>query len=571
MFWTGSIEELYRRSASSVLELRGEGPFARATVIVRDQAARDSFNQALADVSGGSVLGVRPVSLYEMASEVLARSGKPFRRPPLEVVTEAWRDELAADAGLLQPVATLPGTLEALLGLHLALERLDPKGLEALAGSSAVRGAVVEVFGRVQRRLAPLLGARDIFEAATSVLSGEGVGLSDLGPIVEVRTHVLSEAELRFLQALSPTMSFAINVGDQKLNDMVAHGGPSSPLAVPSQVVCASDSDDEARYVVREVQRLLASGTPAHKIAVLHPQDGAYGQIFADLFAAAGDGGISVFGPAFEPSSNSGFAVGALSPLSFDPSVLTRHEFFAWASTFPVRGTQNLEAWEQVAFDSGVSHGRWHRPLTDLAQRNPDSPSANLALELDAFVSNLRAALREGRALRTRKDVVAWYQGFLETYFDPRLLHSSENRAALAATTEGLVDTAQVDLAKRYVASALSSDQVRLAMRDGHAEVPLTLRQGDDAGDGEVLVTGVADLVGDTDNGPFVLDFKTDHVPTRKDANLRAKHHRPQLSVYATAVARALGVAPREVRTFIAFLDPTGAPANLVQLRAQGN
>ncbi|MGC8915605.1 MAG: UvrD-helicase domain-containing protein [Thermoanaerobaculum sp.] len=125
---------------------------------------------------------------------------------------------------------------------------------------------------------------------------------------------------------------------------------------------------------------------------------------------------------------------------------------------------------------------------------------------------------------------------------------------------------------ERFSASGLAEAFHRLGPRVLGREVPVLL-----AGDGERVAgfaSGSVDLLYRGRDGPVVVDFKTDEV-SPEDLGLRVEAYRPQLSLYARAVAEALALErlPRCELWFVAAgvvaqLDPEGGSFTLVEAGA---
>jgi ATP-dependent exoDNAse (exonuclease V) beta subunit len=70
------------------------------------------------------------------------------------------------------------------------------------------------------------------------------------------------------------------------------------------------------------------------------------------------------------------------------------------------------------------------------------------------------------------------------------------------------------------------------------AELGLGAAQFAGAGAGEfVVVQGVIDLAAILPEEIWLLDFKTDHFPSR-ELNQKIQHYRPQIELYASALSR---------------------------------
>ncbi|HET9593683.1 MAG TPA: PD-(D/E)XK nuclease family protein, partial [Solirubrobacterales bacterium] len=95
--------------------------------------------------------------------------------------------------------------------------------------------------------------------------------------------------------------------------------------------------------------------------------------------------------------------------------------------------------------------------------------------------------------------------------------------------------------------------QIAAETRRMRAEVPLLL------GVGETVLRGSIDLLVEREGGPpLVIDYKTDRLGSADPAE-RAAHYEVQRSIYALAVAEALGC--EEVEVAYVFLERPDEPA----------
>jgi ATP-dependent exoDNAse (exonuclease V) beta subunit len=127
--------------------------------------------------------------------------------------------------------------------------------------------------------------------------------------------------------------------------------------------------------------------------------------------------------------------------------------------------------------------------------------------------------------------------------------------AARHATANGLdVETGPelLESVRQWIGAPLRQQIASEATRT-RAEVPLLL------GVGETVLRGSIDLLVEREEkAPLVIDYKTDRLGGADPAE-RAAHYEVQRSIYAIAVAEALGV--EEVEVAYAFLERPGEPA----------
>jgi ATP-dependent helicase/nuclease subunit A len=128
-------------------------------------------------------------------------------------------------------------------------------------------------------------------------------------------------------------------------------------------------------------------------------------------------------------------------------------------------------------------------------------------------------------------------------------------RHALANGLEASIGKEMLDPVRRWVDSPLRERIATEASRV-RAEVPLLL------GIGETVLRGSIDLLVEREGAPpLVVDYKTDRLAGAGPAE-RASHYEVQRSIYALAVAEALGVP--EVEVAYIFLERPDEPATSV-------
>lgn len=124
--------------------------------------------------------------------------------------------------------------------------------------------------------------------------------------------------------------------------------------------------------------------------------------------------------------------------------------------------------------------------------------------------------------------------------------------AAKHAAANGLDERSAEELlfpVRQWLGSPLRAQPAKVT----RAEVPLLL------GIGDTVLRGSIDLLVERDEGPpLVIDYKTDRLDGADPAE-RAAHYEVQRSIYALAVAEALGA--EEVEVAYVFLERPDEPA----------
>lgn len=461
-----------------VATAKGSDPLTPVTIVVRDNIAAIGVRRALAHGVGGrpAVAAITVTTLRRLAEQLLAAAG--HSRPPVTsaLLATFWRRELASGPGCFAPVVRHAATVRALVRAHAELRELDPAGLGAIAGHSALGGDVVRLHRRVTQHA--LDGRRDevaVLQDAAALIRGS-VWPSAFGAIVVHLPEEPSPAELALIQAMDAASPVTVLVGvtgedavDVPLAGVFDEDGRSAQrsgtltpaqrtgASAASRILHASDADDEVRAIVREIRVLLAGGAKAHRIAVLHPIAVPYARLLHDHLAAAG---IRANGPGTRPLRDRAIADGFLALLALNPDDLPRVAFFDWLGRVPVLGGEGAAAvprtrWERLSREAGIVGGDWagrladhearHQARIDADRDNPEASARALAYrersiaetqELAAFIAELRHRLTEGQGLTGWAALGDWAAGMLHRYIGRpdalTRLPEDEQRAATA-------------------------------------------------------------------------------------------------------------------------------------------
>jgi ATP-dependent helicase/nuclease subunit B len=421
------------------------------TILVPSDIAGVSVRRALARGVGGrtGVVAVTVTTLGRLAETMTAgRMGE--RRPATQpILTAAWRHALAVAPGGLGAVAEHPATVRALMRAQSELRDLDDAQLVAIEAGGALAGDVVRLLREVRGATGAWYDETDILEMAT-FLMGAGT-VSPATRAVLYLPQQLSEHEVAFLRTLVDAGQVDAVVGlssDARADGPVFAGVRRAGFEMPdyeqptpvvaTRVVHASDSDDEVRWVVRDVLRALAE-RPGHRIAVLYPAADPYARLLHDHLAAAG---IAVAGPGVSPVRERAVARGILAVLSLPADDFARADVFAALGQAPVRRADGRRTptgqWERLSREAGVVGGddwavRLDAYATDSQARvdalggDPDVSASRLeglrrgiddAVELRDFVGRWRQAIADGQALRSWPELAQWALGLFRELFD---------------------------------------------------------------------------------------------------------------------------------------------------------
>ncbi|MEV1129286.1 PD-(D/E)XK nuclease family protein [Agromyces sp. NPDC049794] len=449
-----------------VAEAKGGNALAPVTIIVRDNIAAITVRRALARGVGErrGVAAITVTTLRRLAEQILAAAARTAPPVTSTLLTILWRHQLAVDPGCFGPVAEHPATVRALVRAHRELRGADAAALNAIAASGRLGADLVRLHHAVTARA--LAGRRDeaaVLQDATALVTADASWLAEFGAIIAHLPDEPSPLERAFLTALDEQCGLTALIGqtgdpalDAPIHATFGHEDAQQQASTPvaTRVFHASDADDEVRAIVREVRALLADGTPAHRIAVLHTIPLPYARLVHDHLAAAG---ITANGPGVRSLRDRAVADAFLTLLALDPDDLQRVAFFDWLGRAPIRhgdgaGTVPRTQWERLSREAGITGGDWGARLADHEARHRsrleadrDTASAGSIAyreraiaemrELAAFVAELQELLREGQSLRDWAALGDWALGLFRRYLGSARLPEEEQRAATAIET----------------------------------------------------------------------------------------------------------------------------------------
>ena len=215
-----------------------------------------------------------------------------------EVLAAAVDARLAAEPGLFDESAEQPITADALAAASWEIAHLDRNTITAptplVAELLRIHDAVVASLR--ERYYLP-------FEAHRAAIEN----LDSLGEVIVYCPTPRTPQEKELLDALAA-------------RGTVVH--PPEP-AFGTQVIHASDADDEVRAVARLVRQHLADGTPGHRIGIHYGSREPYLRLLHEHLAAAG---VVFNGPAAEGLADRPMARTLRTVLSFDPDDIPRRE-----------------------------------------------------------------------------------------------------------------------------------------------------------------------------------------------------------------------------------------------------
>ncbi len=309
-----------QRLHDAVAGAKHDEPLAPVTVVVPTNSVGVAARRLLASgelgaltAHGTGVVGVTFLTVYRLAELLAAPQCAAAGRRPVStpVVASAVRRVLGRTPGIFAPVATHPATEEALVAAHRELANLDDEQLDALAAQHLRANEVVRLHRATKALLArDWYDEHDLMRVATGVVAAGTPLLRDFGTIVcflPQRWSMPMARLLRELAAQAPTTVIAGMTGVPRADAAVraslarmgvvlddAEVARVEPLG--TEVVSASDADDEVRAIVRGVVEAMAAGVPLERMAVLYGTDEPYARLLHEHLRAAGiaHNGVSV-------------------------------------------------------------------------------------------------------------------------------------------------------------------------------------------------------------------------------------------------------------------------------------
>lgn len=449
--------------------------------------------------AGAGVAGLTLLTVFRLAellgASALAGSGRrPVSTPVLAAVV---RRALREAPGRFAPVAAHPATEAALIRAHQELSEVSEEALDALAGPDPQSRAaeVVRLHRVVRASLAQdWYVEADLMAAAAQAVTSAPL-IADLGTVLVHLPQDLPRSAARLLRALAERVPMTVIAGRTGSGDADADvlrsidrlGGPPPAALAPepdppvaTEVISASDADEEVRAAVRRVVRALRDRVPLERMALLYPLAEPYARLTHEHLVAAS---IPYNGAAARPLGDRllgrwlldalDLAGGDAAPGSVGARELRRPDVFNLLTAAPVvdpaggdpasgdlaghaRGARRVRAarWERVSRVAGVVQGAdWHERLGQFAAaRRAEADHEDASDEgrdwlvrrsrrdagdaegLARFVAGLRAALAESDGAGTWRELVAWLRSLAERYLGGERLRDRwpavERRAA---------------------------------------------------------------------------------------------------------------------------------------------
>ncbi|GAA3594558.1 PD-(D/E)XK nuclease family protein [Kribbella ginsengisoli] len=446
-----------------VTALKADDPMKPVTLLLPNNLAGVTARRFLARTTIGALYLATLPRLAEQLSAGALAPRRPATRP---IVAATWRTALSKAPGVFEAVADHPSTIQALAAAHRELRDLSPSALDKVSSASTLGPDLVRLHRHVTDELLPDWYDETELLHAASARCEPGV-VAELGALILYLPQELTQAEAGFVSALGDAAAdLTVIVGltdvrraDRAVRRSLERIGIDLPTSisknypVATEVLNASDADDEVRCVVRDVVASLKQ-TPAHRIAVLYSASTPYARLLHEHLAAAK---IEVNGPGTRPVHERAIARTLLEVLALVDHDLPRADLFRALANAPTRDFTGeripVPQWERLSRVAGVVRGDdWDERLrryveserrTAEQEQASDDPIAGVirraqynagnGQKLHEFAVELRRRLFAASELGTWSDLANSVLGLFQALLgDASALPVEEQYAAVA-------------------------------------------------------------------------------------------------------------------------------------------
>ena len=460
-----------------VARLKADDPMTPVTLLLPNNLAGVIARRHLAR---SGIAGLYLATLERLAEQLAAGVLSPRRPATRPIVAATWRTALSKAPGIFEEVAEHPSTIQALASAHRELRDLTDPALENVTRASTLGPDLVRLHRHVTTELAAdWYDETDLLRAAATRIAASPAVVGELGALVLFLPQELTQSEAAFVEALGTAaadLTVIVGLTDVRRADRAVRRSlerigidlPSSiskNYPVATEILNASDADDEVRCVVRDVVEAL-DHTPAHRIAVLYSAASPYARLLHEHLGAAR---IEVNGPGTRPVHERAIARTLLEVLALIDQDLPRADVFRALANAPTRDFTGkripVPQWERMSRAAGVVRGDdWDTRLARYAEserRTADQEeaaedprpaavrraqyNASMAERLHAFASELRRRLGALALLETWSELAG---GVLQLFHDLLGDYSSlpiEEQYAAAAVESSLKGLSTLD------------------------------------------------------------------------------------------------------------------------------
>ncbi|MEV5967860.1 PD-(D/E)XK nuclease family protein [Kribbella sp. NPDC051952] len=527
------------RLRAVVADLKADDPMTPVTLLLPNNLTGVIARRHLARTG---IAGLYLATLERLAEQLAASDLSPRRPATRPIVAATWRTALSKAPGIFEEVAEHPSTIQALASAHRELRDLSDPALDRIVDTSTLGPDLVRLHRHVTTDLATdWYDETDLLRAAADRLAAKPEVAGELGALVLYLPQELTQAEAAFVQALgNAAADLTVIVGltdvrraDRAVRRSLERIGIDLPPSisknypVATEILNASDADDEVRCVVRDVVEALER-TPAHRIAVLYSAASPYARLLHEHLSAAK---IEVNGPGTRPVHERAIARTLLEVVALVDQDLPRADVFRALANAPTRDFTGeripVPQWERMSRVAGVIRGDdWDTRLARYAEserRTADQEeaaedprpaavrraqyNAAKAERLHAFASELRRRLRALALLETWSELA---DGVLRIFQDLLGDYSSlpvEEQYAAAAVEGSLKGLSTLDELGTPASLAVLRDVLDLELQQSLPRVG-TFGTG-------VLVAPLSASIGLSADIVYVVGLSEDLYPGR--------------------------------------------------------
>ena len=512
-------------------------------MVVRSNFVSVSTRRALAARPGG-IANVTFITLRRLAERLgAAKLAETGRRPvSAPLITSAIRTVLAEAPGIFASVAEHPATERALADAYRELRTAPDPALDAVADCSTRASDVVRIFRLVHERLSSnWYDEEDLLTVAADIIASAEGKLPQ--PVVIHLLPKFTSGEIALVRAPADNAQLLVNVGitgDAEADEATAAAyrragvtvsiDDGIPLPLATEIISASDPDDEVRAVMRRIEGWMREGIRLGRIAVLYPTADPYARLLHEQLGAAQ---IPINGTPVQNIGDMSYGrtIGSLLSLS-DRDFRRQDVLGLLANATILDGDRNApsRAWERVSRAAGIVRGDdWSDRLphwaeaqrreaasdeadgqdTRASHRRKDADRADA---LATFVARLRGDLETGAEPRSWAENVAWLKRVADEYLGGEYRRNTwpEDEWQAARRVEEVLDRlAGLD------ALGGSCPSIEVFRRTFDSELDVALRRTGRAGDG-VLVGQVSVAAGMVFDRVAVLGMSEGRFPPRR-------------------------------------------------------
>ncbi|MCO4261500.1 PD-(D/E)XK nuclease family protein [Pseudarthrobacter sp. MDT3-26] len=441
-----SVSDALAELAVIISRTQATDPLAPVTILVPSHASGRDVTHFLGRTlnAGAGSAGIKALTLKDLANELIADDPAVTGRRPLLPVLRlgAVSKVLMDEPGLFKDVAGQPATSRAIAKTAELLDAVPNAAGPALPG---LMNEVLRIHGAAKQSLGP----QWYTDHEAYALAGRKLGTSTVMRRLGTVIGFMLGTEHRSSEA-----AFRGRLEETGMQHVTASGSAEDG----TNLMTASDADDEVRAVVRLVVEKLAGGTPGHRIGIFHSASQPYAALLTQRLDQAG---VTFVGPAAHRLTDSPLARALLQLLKLDPQLPD------------IRAILNIHAegtfvWQKQKLpSSAVCERLYADPPTEEDAAGQDSAKRAFHLEhfgiLRSFVEAL--ALRIGRIhmAATWSEVSGELVLLLDGFMGPRTAtERPEKTAAREALTVAASELRHLDL----VGPAPRPSLIQSAMED---------------------------------------------------------------------------------------------------------